>query len=78
MSISILSNNDTPTDDLNTLEPSFMYSKLLNQILVEIEHDKQAKTNLVEFCGIQYQDNRKELRNIEEFHRNYSPSTAIE
>ncbi|CAF2046563.1 unnamed protein product [Rotaria magnacalcarata] len=54
-----------------------MYSKFLKEILVEIEHDNRAKTKLIDFCCDQYGDNSKELKIIDEFKRNYSPSSAI-
>jgi tetratricopeptide (TPR) repeat protein len=77
-SISILSKTDNPTHDLNVLDPSFMYSKLLKEILMKIEHDDdQAKTNLVKFCSNQYEDNQKELKFINEFNKTYSSSSAI-
>ncbi|CAF3113972.1 unnamed protein product [Rotaria socialis] len=53
-----------------------MYSKLLKEILVEIEHDNHAKTKLGDFCYDQYGDNSQELKIIDEFKRKYSPSSA--
>ena len=77
MPISILSKTDYPTHDLNALDPSFMYSKLLKEILMQLEHNNQAKENLVKFCCSQYEGNSKELRIIDKFMNTYSPSQAI-
>ncbi|CAF1138222.1 unnamed protein product [Rotaria sp. Silwood1] len=68
---------DCPTRDLNALYPSFMYSKLLKEIFVQIEDDNQAKTELVEFCCNQCEDNQHELIIIDEFKNTYSPSLAL-
>ncbi|CAF1523894.1 unnamed protein product [Rotaria sp. Silwood1] len=77
MSISILSKTDCSTRDLNALYPSFMYSKLLREILVQIEDDNQAKTELVEFCCNQCEDNQHELKIIDNFKNTYSSSLAL-
>ena len=50
---SILSKTDNPTHDYNVLDPSFMYSKSLKEILMQIEHDDdQAKQILLNSAQI--------------------------
>jgi hypothetical protein len=63
--------------DLDRLEPSFMYTQLLKEILLSMEYDNNAKTNLVEFCREQFRDNPHELQIIDEFERDYHAHTPI-
>jgi len=73
--ISIVSN--TSTTNLDELDPSFMYSQLLKEILLEFEHDDKAKKERVDFCHEQYAENDNELKVIDEFDRNYNKSSSI-
>ena len=63
--------------DLDRLEPSFMYTQLLKEILLDMEYDDKAKTELVEFCREQFHDNPHELQIIDEFERDYHAHTPI-
>jgi hypothetical protein len=63
--------------DLDRLEPSFMYTQLLKEILLDLEYDHNAKKDLVEFCREQFHDNPHELQIIDEFERDYHVHTPI-
>jgi hypothetical protein len=63
--------------DLDRLEPSFMYTQLLKEILLDMEYDDKANTELVEFCREQFHDNPNELQIINEFDRDYHVHTPI-
>ncbi len=63
--------------DSDRLEPSFMYTQLLKEILLEMEYDDKAKTELVEFCREQFRNNPQELQIINEFERDYHVHTPI-
>jgi tetratricopeptide (TPR) repeat protein len=78
ISISILSSTDVSNPDLDRLDPSFMYSQLLKQILLELEQDDdKAKKQFVEFCRAQYSDNEKTLQMIDKFEREYNFDSSI-
>ncbi|CAF2149667.1 unnamed protein product [Rotaria magnacalcarata] len=57
-SIEQCENNFTPMSiispssiiDLNGLDPSFMYTKLLKEIFLEMGHDEKAKIEFIKFC----------------------------
>jgi len=66
--ISILSS----TEDLNTLDPSFMYSQLLKEILFELKYNQEARKCFIEFCREQYADNTGELGIIGQFEHDYA------
>ncbi|CAF1003412.1 unnamed protein product [Rotaria sordida] len=63
--------------NLDQLEPTFMYSQIFKEILLEIEHDQNAIQDLVTYCQQEYKDNNKELKIIHEFQREYQASNAI-
>lgn len=63
---------------LNELDQSFMYAQLIKEILLDIHYDDDnAKTEFVEFCRVQYADNRHELQIIDEFERDYDQPSPI-
>ncbi|CAF2778947.1 unnamed protein product [Rotaria sp. Silwood2] len=67
--ISILLKNDIEikSNEYNELDKSFMYTQLLKEILLDIEHDYTAKNTVVEYCRLQYADNEFQLSLIDEF-----------
>jgi hypothetical protein len=73
--ISILSSNVTSINDLNTLDPSYMYSQLLKEILFELNYNEKEKKRFIEFCREQYDDNARELNIINEFEHDYRDHT---
>ncbi|CAF5020517.1 unnamed protein product, partial [Rotaria sp. Silwood1] len=78
MSISIIGANEGgSTENVNQLEPTFMYSQIFKEILLEIEHSEQAIKDLVTFCQEIYHDNDNEMKIIDEFQRTYQASKAI-
>ena len=63
---------------LNELDQSFMYAQLIKEILLDIRYDDDnAKADFVEFCRVQYADNRHELQIIDEFERDYDQPSPV-
>ncbi|CAF4272394.1 unnamed protein product [Rotaria socialis] len=67
--ISIL--GDFTTMDLNQLEPSFMYSHLLKEIILDMNYTDEAKDEFAEYCRVMYYDNPWTLNMIELFGKEY-------
>ncbi|CAF5122185.1 unnamed protein product, partial [Rotaria sp. Silwood1] len=65
------------SESLNQLEPSFMYTQIFKEILLDMDHGQQAIKDLVTFCQEQYKGNKNELKIIDEFQRTYHPTLAI-
>lgn len=76
-SISIFCRITRPILDLNELDPSFMYSQLLKEILIDVEHDEHALKHFVDFCHIEYAENVDALSIIQKFEQKYKRSSAI-
>jgi tetratricopeptide (TPR) repeat protein len=65
------------TQNLNQLEPSFMYTQIFKEILLEMEHNKQSIQHFVQFLRLHYINNIPKLKDITEFERDYRPQYAI-
>lgn len=75
--ISIISPNPTSAEGLDTLDPSFMFSQLLKEILFEFNDDEEARRQFVEFSRERYEGDGRELTVINEFgnhYRDHSPA----
>lgn len=64
-------------NDLNQLEPTFMYTTLFKDIILEIKYEKNDLENLVNQCRIKYQGNKKELKIIKEFENKYQEHSPV-
>lgn len=68
-SISVL--GDSTRMDLNQLSPSFMYSQLLKDIILNTNFTNESKSEFIEYCRTGYQNNRVALDTIEQFSKEY-------
>ena len=69
--------SDASSTNLNQLEPSFMYTQLFKDILLDMEFDETNRQQLVEYVRETYDGNQTELNVINEFERDYDSSKAI-
>lgn len=76
-SISIIPSTGVVERGLNELEPSFMYSQLLKEILLDIKYTEQAKDVLRQFLRDQYPGNDAQLAIIDMFIRDYHLHSPI-
>lgn len=72
---SILSPTTSP--NLGKLDQSFMYTKLIKDIILDIEHDPNAKEKFVQYCLGQYDSNAAPKKSLENFQQNYRKNDAI-
>ncbi|CAF0779032.1 unnamed protein product [Adineta steineri] len=78
IAVSFLALNEmASTDNLNQLEPTFMYTQLFKEILLDIEYGSKAIKDLAVCCREVFADNPVELQVIDEFERDYCPQKAI-
>jgi tetratricopeptide (TPR) repeat protein len=68
---------ETSNQNLDQLEPSFMYTQIFKEILLEIKYNDQPLTDFVQFCRRHYLNNIYKLKIIDEFERSYTPESAI-
>ncbi|CAF3711410.1 unnamed protein product [Rotaria sp. Silwood1] len=78
MPVSIISETEADSNEnLDQLEPKFMYTQIFKEILLDIEHDEKAIKDLTNFCRELYKNNDAETKIINEFEHTYQPLKAI-
>ncbi|CAF1429434.1 unnamed protein product [Adineta steineri] len=78
IAVSFLAVNElSSADNLNQLEPTFMYTQLFKEILLDMEYDRKAIKDLAACCREVFSGNPSELIVINEFERDYNPQRAI-
>ncbi|CAF1553179.1 unnamed protein product, partial [Adineta steineri] len=70
-------NEMASTDKLNRLEPTFMYTQLFKEVLLDIKYDRTAIKDLTACCREDFSGNSSELQVINEFERDYHSQKAI-
>jgi tetratricopeptide (TPR) repeat protein len=68
---------ETPIKNLDQLEPSFMYTQIFKEIILEMEHNEQSIKNFILLWRFHYMNNTLKLNDIAEFERDYCPQSAI-
>jgi tetratricopeptide (TPR) repeat protein len=79
ISMSIVSTNTDCTltnKKLNQLEPSFMYTQILKEILLSIEFEQHHFNEFIDFC-LKFYIQEDEINNVEKFKREYHNETPI-
>ncbi|CAF1426629.1 unnamed protein product [Adineta steineri] len=75
---SLYNENQKSTRNLTKESALFIWHQLLKEVLQKMPSgDKNAKQEMIEKCRLYYRGNKKELKNIEDFDKNYSVNNAI-
>jgi tetratricopeptide (TPR) repeat protein len=78
ISISFMSTNgDISKKNLDQLDSSFMYTEILKEILLTINFEQKHFTEFIDYCRDMFAENQSELKNVENFQRNYRNETPI-
>jgi tetratricopeptide (TPR) repeat protein len=72
-----LASNRIDRNGLDELDPSFMYSKLLLEIISKIQYDEEGKKAFFSYCREQYTDNSLYLKAIDQFEQCYEDHSPI-
>ncbi|CAF3489926.1 unnamed protein product [Adineta steineri] len=67
ISISFVASNKK----LDQLDPSFMYTQILKEILLTIDFEDEHIKEFITYCREAFVENERKLQNIEEFERDY-------
>lgn len=70
-------NESGSSENFNQIEPSFMYTQIFKEILLEIDHSEEAFNDFIRIWRREFAGNTVKLNIIDEFERNYSPQSAI-
>jgi hypothetical protein len=73
----IATGGDVFKKKLDQLEPTFMYTQILKEILLIIKFELQHITEFIDYCYEQFVENDRELGNIKKFEEKYRDETPI-
>lgn len=77
ISISIVPPSIGLDQNLDQLDPTFMYTQLLKEILLKIEYNEQSIKNMAEHCRSHYVNIQATLKEIAQFEEQYYNKSAI-
>lgn len=78
IAISLVAENEISSmNNLNELEPTFMYTQIFKEILLDMDYSDNAIQDLASCCCEVFFDNSIELQVINEFKQDYVPEKAI-
>jgi hypothetical protein len=78
ISISFLSTDgDTANKNVDRLDPMFMYTQIMKEVLLTIDFQPQHFKEFIQYCREQFAGNDREMKMIKKFDRKYRPETSI-
>ncbi|UJR10994.1 hypothetical protein I4U23_015178 [Adineta vaga] len=80
LSISLISSTDVSSHDINRQDPSFMYSQLLKEIILndhKEEKEDETRQDMLQYCRTIYANNPDTLTILDEFEQNFIPELSI-
>ena len=77
ISISFVTTVDGTSTVLDRLDPAFMYSKILKEILLSIHFEEKHREEFLKCCQKMFNDNPRTLENVYKFVREYHDQTPI-
>ena len=76
-SASLPTSGDASSKNLDRLDPMFMYTQIMKEILLTIKFEQQHFKEFIDYCRQIFDDNEEELENINKLKRNYRNETPI-
>jgi tetratricopeptide (TPR) repeat protein len=80
IAISFISSVDVTSNDVNRQDPSFMYSQLLKEIILndqKEEKEEETRRDMLIYCRKVYANSQNTLIILDEFEENYIPELSI-
>ena len=68
---------DASSGNLDRLDPMFMYTQIMKEILLSITFEQQHFNEFIDYCGQRFDDNEKELANVNKLKQSYRNETPI-
>ena len=76
--IGLISTSDISGQKIDQLDPSFMYTQLIKEVLFELEYDEKNFDEFIAYCRHEYANKDKEMSEISIFKKKYREETPIE
>jgi tetratricopeptide (TPR) repeat protein len=78
ISISFMAtNDDISKKNLDQLDPAFMYTQILKEILLTIKFDEGHIKEYIQYCYTVFAENDDELKNVDKLQKSYHDKTPI-
>ena len=77
MSFVTTSGGDTTNKSLDKLDPSFMYTQILKEILLTIDFQQEHIKEFISYCREQFDGNSAELKNVDKLEKEYDHHTPV-
>jgi tetratricopeptide (TPR) repeat protein len=68
---------DASSKNLDRLDPMFMYTQIMKEILLTITFEQQHFKGYIDYCRDIFDDNEKELKRVDKLERNYRNETPV-
>jgi tetratricopeptide (TPR) repeat protein len=73
----VATSGDASSKNLDRLDPMFMYTKIMKEILLSIKFNQEHFKQFVDYCREVFDGNEKELKYIDQLERKYPDKTPI-
>ena len=73
----IPTSRDGASTNLDRLDPMFMYTQIIKEILLTIEFEQKHIDEFIDYCREAFRKNKGELKNIDKFKQEYRDQTPI-
>jgi tetratricopeptide (TPR) repeat protein len=78
ISISFVSTSgDASSKSLDRLDPMFMYTQIMKEILLAITFEQKHFKEFIDYCHDIFDNNEKDLKNIDKLEQNYPNQTPV-
>ena len=77
VSFSLVKTKGVSSENFDQLEPLFMYTQLIKEIILSIKFERKCFDQYLEHCRSAFTDNETELNNIKDMAKNYQSKRAI-
>jgi tetratricopeptide (TPR) repeat protein len=73
----VATNGDANSKNLDRLDPMFMYTQIMKEILLTIKFEQKHFQEYIDYCRDVFEDNRDELKNVDKLQRKYRDKKPI-
>jgi tetratricopeptide (TPR) repeat protein len=73
----VATGGDATSKNLDRLDPMFMYTQIMKEILLTIDFEQKHFREYISYCRDVFEDNKDELNNIDKLRRKYRDETPI-
>jgi tetratricopeptide (TPR) repeat protein len=71
------SGDASTSETLDQLDPTFMYTQIMKEILLTIRFSERHIKEFIDHCRVAFDDNKKELKNVDKLEKQYRDETPI-